>query len=217
MQININNTEYNILVQSTKKQSMSLQITPEGLITVLAPKKSTEVEILAFVKKNANTLAKAKKRVEDRVILSSVKMYQENENFMYLGKLHTLQELIDTIPEKEEEIQLLLKQFYTKQTKEIIENRISYFEPIIGVKSKGFKIVDSPKTWGTCNSARNLTFNYKLSMATPQAIDYVVIHELCHILHMNHDRSFWRKIGMYDKDYKAHQEFLARFGAFMTI
>ena len=78
-------------------------------------------------------------------------------------------------------------------------------------------VVDSPRTWGTCNSNKDLTFNYKLSMAPTNVIDYVVIHELCHIHHMNHDRSFWRKVGMYDPNYKQHQAYLEKFGGVMTI
>ena len=54
-------------------------------------------------------------------------------------------------------------------------------------------------------------------MALPQVIDYVVIHELCHILHMNHDRSFWRKVGMFDPNYKQHQAYLEKFGVVMTV
>ena len=95
--------------------------------------------------------------------------------------------------------------------------RVRYYEPIIGVKAKSITVIDSPKTWGTCNSKKELTFNYKLAMASPGAIDYVVIHELTHLHHLNHDRSFYRKLGTYDKDYKQHEAYLAKFGGFMTI
>ncbi|MDF2859192.1 MAG: hypothetical protein K0Q87_5043 [Neobacillus sp.] len=54
-------------------------------------------------------------------------------------------------------------------------------------------------------------------MAPIEIIDYVVIHELCHLIHMNHDRSFWRRVGSIIADYKEKQEFLARFGNYMTL
>jgi hypothetical protein len=54
-------------------------------------------------------------------------------------------------------------------------------------------------------------------MAPVEVIDYVIIHELCHLLHMNHDRSFWRKVGSLMPDYKEKEEYLARYGRAMTL
>ncbi len=62
---------------------------------------------------------------------------------------------------------------------------------------------------GTCNSKRELTFNWKLAMAPLDVIDYIVIHEMCHMVHMNHDRSFWRLVGKYMPNYDEKQAWLA--------
>lgn len=217
MQIVFNETTIYYNVQYSKRKQITMDITPEGLITVKAPTKTTEAELNAFMESNKKMLLALQERLENRKYISSKKSYEETENFLYLGKACTLSELLDEVPETEEEIQLQLKKFYTKKTKQFVKKRVSYYESIIGVKAKGITVVDSPKTWGTCNSLKELTFNYKLSMAPLSVIDYVVIHELCHILHMNHDRSFWRKVGMYDSSYKEKQDYLARFGGFMTI
>ncbi|MEG0325224.1 MAG: SprT family zinc-dependent metalloprotease [Cellulosilyticaceae bacterium] len=217
MQININNQTIVFNVQYSKRKKFALEVTPEGHITVKAPSKSTETEIFDFIKLNAKALLDFQTKLENRKYISQNKNYTEEENFLYLGKACTLSELLDSIPETEEAIQLLLKKFYIQKTKEILKQRVKHFEKIIGVKSKGLTVVDSPRSWGTCNNFKELTFNYKLSMAPIQVIDYVIIHELCHILHLNHDRSFWRKVGTFDPDYKVHQDYLARFGAVMTI
>ncbi len=170
-----------------------------------------------MLKQKAKEIVKNQERIENRQYVSSVKKYNESENFLYLGQLCKLEDLINPIPDSVEEIQNELKKLYTKQTKGIIKKRVAFYEKLIKVKAKNFRIVESASTWGTCNSNKELTFNYRLSMASPVAIDYVVIHELCHLLHLNHDRSFWRDVGRYDKDYKAHQEYLFRFGGVMTI
>ena len=172
---------------------------------------------MSFMKAHSKALLDFQKRLENRKFISSQKSYNETENFLYLGKACTLNELLEIIPETEEEVQLALKKFYTTKTKEIVKKRVKHFEKIIGVKSKSITVVNSPKSWGTCNNLKDLTFNYRLSMAPLHVIDYVVIHELCHILHLNHDRSFWRKVGAYDSNYEAHQAYLARFGGVMTI
>lgn len=200
-----------------KRKKIALEMTPEGLIIVKAPSKTTQIEILDFVTANSKLILDYKKQLENRVYISRHKNYDTTENFLYLGKAHSLDSLLPIIPETEESIQVLLQKFYTTETKKIIKNRIKHFEKIINVKAKNITIVDSSRTWGTCNNFKELTFNYKLSMAPLPVIDYVIIHELCHILHLNHDRSFWRKVGAFDPNYKEHQDYLARFGGVMTI
>jgi len=95
-----------------------------------------------------------------------------------------------------------LKSFYTKESKKIIEERLKFYQPQIKVKYKSFSIENDSKKWGSCNSKRHLTFHWKLLMFPLYAIDYVVIHELCHLMHMNHDRSFWRLVGKICPNYK---------------
>lgn len=85
------------------------------------------------------------------------------------------------------------------------------------VKPKTIEVVESITKWGSCSSSKKLTFNYRLAMAPIEVIDYVIIHELCHLIHMNHDRSFWRRVGSIMPDYKKKEEFLARYGHFMTV
>ena len=217
MQIILKDTVFSFYVQYTKSKKFRLEVTPEGHITVKAPAKATEEQILEFMRLNTKPLLTFQERLEKREYVLSKKTYTETETFLYMGKPCKLDELLDTIPQSPEEAQLLLKKIYTKKTKQLVKKRVAYFEKIIGVKAKGLTVVDSPLSWGTCNSHGELTFNYRLSMAPAQVIDYVVIHELCHLLHLNHDRSFWRKVGAYDPHFKEHEAYLAKFGIVMTI
>lgn len=217
MQLTIEDKTIIFNVHRSKRKSFLLDITPEGHITIKSPSKSTETEIMAFVKSHSKTLLDLQSKLENRKYISSSKSYTNEENFLYLGKAHLLSELLGELPSSNQETQMLLKQFYTAQTKKIVNQRIKHFGKSIGVKTKSITIVNSPSTWGTCNSRGELTFNYKLSMASLSVIDYVIIHELCHILHLNHDRSFWRKVGMFDPDYKKHEAYLSHFGIVMTI
>ena len=157
------------------------------------------------------------KKQKNKKFISNQKSYADEELFLYLGQALPLSQLLEEIPEEKDQIQQALQRFYTKKTKQYVKKRIPHFQTLIGVKAKSITVLDSPRTWGTCNSNRELTFNYKLIMAPPIVIDYVIIHELCHIHHMNHDRSFWRKVGMYDPNYKQHQAYLEKFGGVMTI
>lgn len=200
-----------------RSQKFTLEISPEGLINICAPKNTSLEAVEQFILTKKKEILKFLYRFENQTFISSKKEYNEDEVYLYLGKAYRLSEIVSPIPETEEMIQQELKRFYTLKTKVLIKERLSYYENIIKVKSKSFTIVDSAKTWGTCNNRRELTFNYRLSMAPLPVIDSIIIHELCHILHLNHDRSFWRKVGTYDPNYKEHHSYLDRFGFYMTV
>ena len=217
MQIIINEVPIYFEVQFSKRSKINLDVSPEGYLTLKVPTKTSEDEIMTYMKSQSKFLLNLQEKLNNRKYISNQKSYDNEELFLYLGKGFPLHELLDEIPETEVEIQSQLKKLYTKKTKQYVKKRVTHFEKIIGVKAKSITVVDSPRTWGTCNSNKDLTFNYKLSMAPTNVIDYVIIHELCHIHHMNHDRSFWRKVGMYDPNYKQHQAYLEKFGGVMTI
>jgi len=87
-----------------------------------------------------------------------------------------------------------LRKFYIDKTREYIINKIPYYEKLIGVEVKAVKIKDQSTRWGSCSSKMNLNFNFRLSMMTETAIDYIIVHELCHIKEMNHSKTFWRLV-----------------------
>lgn len=95
-----------------------------------------------------------------------------------------------------------LTKFYKRQAKKHIEKRLRHFQPQIKKKYKTFTIEANDARWGSCNGRGELTFHWKLMLFPEVAIDYVVIHELCHLEHLNHDRSFWRLVGKLCPDYK---------------
>lgn len=102
----------------------------------------------------------------------------------------------------------LLQSFYTKTLKKLIQQRIQVFQPEFKVKPKSFVIEDSKVRWGSCNGKRELTFNWRLAMLPMSIIDYVIAHEMCHLVHLNHDRSFWRLVGKVSPDYKEAMAYL---------
>lgn len=137
----------------------------------------------------------------------------------YLGKLYPIMTFYDETLKKDiikfenekfnfyfknedSDINKALIKFYKKEAKKIIEQRLRIYQPKFKTKYKSFVIENVDSRWGSCSSQRNLTFNWKLMLFPLKAIDYVVIHELCHLEHLNHDRSFWRLVGKHCPDYK---------------
>jgi predicted metal-dependent hydrolase len=155
------------------------------------------------------------------------KVYDDGERFLYLGKDYPILVSHEPNIEKDkvvfeentlfiyvkqlddERIKQALKRFYYQKCKALIEKRIQLYQNNFKTKPRSIRINDSKKTWGTCDSTRQLTFNWKLAMAPMEVIDYVVVHEMCHMVHMNHDRSFWRLVGKILPDYEQRENWLA--------
>ena len=130
---------------------------------------------------------------------------------LLLGKVHPIGGLIEIQGLNEAQIMNGLKRFYMRKCKSVIEERVKLYKKQLRVNPKSVEIVESRSKWGSCDSNRCLKFNYALAMVPLELIDYVVVHELCHIEHMNHDRSFWRLVGSIVPDYKRKIEQLARY------
>jgi hypothetical protein len=101
-----------------------------------------------------------------------------------------------------EKLQSDLKKWYKKQASAYITKRVEYYKDIIGVTVTDVSIKSRKSQWGSCDSNGCLTFSWRLVMACPDAIDYVVIHELAHIKHHNHSKEFYSFIEMFLPDYK---------------
>ncbi|QOR34917.1 M48 family metallopeptidase [Clostridium sp. 'deep sea'] len=95
-----------------------------------------------------------------------------------------------------------LQKFYKKECRNIINERLKIYQAQIRLKYRSVTIKESSAIWGSCNIDKHLVFNWKLIMLPIEVIDYVVVHELCHLKHLNHDRSFWRLVGRYYPNYK---------------
>lgn len=80
---------------------------------------------------------------------------------------------------------------YKKQALKIFTGRTAYFAPLLCVTPAGIKIGSAKSRWGSCNSAGLITFSWRLMLASQDAIDYVVVHELAHLKQMNHSPAFW--------------------------
>ncbi|SDN68186.1 hypothetical protein SAMN04487897_10466 [Paenibacillus sp. yr247] len=211
-----NNTiEFNVLYGSRKK--ISIHIDSMGFITVKAPNDSSKEMVISVVKQHGKRILEKLHIITEARETTKTREYQHKGKFLHLGKYYFLHELIETNELNEEELKINLKKFYFSSCKKIVGERIKKYQTQLKVKPKTIEVDESRTKWGSCSSDKKITFNYRLAMAPIEVIDYVIIHELCHLIHMNHDRSFWRRVGSIMPDYKEKEEFLARQGYAMTL
>ena len=103
----------------------------------------------------------------------------------------------------EKTILLEEKELYSK---EFIENRVLYFSSLMNLAFTKLKFRKMRSRWGSCNSKREITLNSELSRVDRELIDYVVVHELAHIQHMNHSKSFHALVEAYLPNSKEHRK-----------
>lgn len=90
--------------------------------------------------------------------------------------------------------------------------RASHWAPLLGVTFGRVSVRDQRTRWASCSREGNLSFNWRLTLAPPETLDYVVIHELAHRLEMNHSRRFWAHVEKVCPDHKSHRKWLRKNG-----
>jgi hypothetical protein len=90
----------------------------------------------------------------------------------------------------------LFKRWYLQQAKERIPPRAKYFAEALGVGFNRILISDLKVRWGSCTPKSNLNFNWRLMKASPTVIDYVIVHELAHLIESNHNPQFWNIVSI---------------------
>lgn len=100
------------------------------------------------------------------------------------------------------EIKKILDLFYLNLAKKEIKNAMEIVTKEVGLYPNEYKIKKLKRSYGICSSKKNISLNIDLVMYSEKAIKYVVLHEICHLKHMNHSKKFWDMVKLYMNDYK---------------
>lgn len=217
MKVQLGDKSVECYVQYGKRKKLSIDMDSFGFITVKVPEQTNESVIIEAIESQAVWILQKLRAIEGARATIDHRAYHAEGLFPYLGKECYLYKLIEVGDLDEETLKKNLKKFYFDSCKKIVDERVKLYQTKLKVKAKSIEIIESSRKWGSCSSDRNLLFNYRLAMASLDVIDYVVIHELCHIHHMNHDRSFWRRVGSMMPDYKEKEAYLEKYGRAMTF
>lgn len=99
----------------------------------------------------------------------------------------------------------------TEEAKKVIPLRVAYFAEKMSVTYGRITIRNQKTRWGSCSSKGNLNFNCQLMLMPDEVIDYVVVHELCHRVHMNHSGEFWKLVKQVMPDYEERRRLLREY------
>ncbi|MCP4547424.1 MAG: M48 family metallopeptidase [bacterium] len=110
-----------------------------------------------------------------------------------------------------------LDSWYRRLARQLIEARILHWQGVVGRKPKAVTIRDTRTRWGSCSSTGTLSFCWRILLARPEVLDYVVVHELCHLVQPNHSREFWNLLASIIPDYQEERTWLRDHGQELYI
>lgn len=105
-----------------------------------------------------------------------------------------------------------LRKRYIAAAHTYFPQRCAYYAGLLGVTYGKIRIAEQKTRWGSCSTSGTLSFNWKLMLAPPRVLDYVVIHELCHLIEMNHSKRFWSLVESVMPEYKEYRKWLKENG-----
>jgi predicted metal-dependent hydrolase len=221
-------TYHVVIKRSTRrKRSIKLEVLADNTVEVVAPKRTPESAIHSLLDEKDAWIQKRLQFNMENADKLRPKRYVDGEPFYYLGSSYPLK-LSETAPKgvgfydgylcinSRKSPDKALAEWYKSIAYDILEDRVEHFSRLMSLSPSGLRIKRMKTRWGSCSSAGNLNFNWVLVMAPLPVIDYVVIHELCHLVHMDHSKHFWDLVEQYCPDYKLHTKWLKEHGSFLT-
>jgi len=227
------------VVQRERRRTFSVILDPEKGVIVLRPGDATLEEVAAVVRKKAvwilrnESLLRAAEKVRRR-------RYVSGESFPYLGRYYQL-EIRRASPDKERPVIMTrgrfvavlprdigvaeksiwirgaLQNWYLERARDRLVTIAEGWAEKIGVRPNRIYIRDQKKRWGSCDSRGNLRLNCRLVMAPISLIEYVVVHELCHLDVKDHSPAFWRRLASVMPDYESRRNRLISIGPVLMI
>lgn len=218
-----------IIKKSSRKKTMNIVVERNGCLSVLVPEQVQEKEILDVLNFKEYEITKKIIKWQEANENKVVRRYVNGQSFMYLGKNYSLHFI------ENQRSKLLLKggkflmssnsdnprqefiNFYKKQAKIKIIERFELYKNSVNVKPQKVDIRDIQNRWGSCTTKNEIFYHWKCIMAPINVIDYLIVHELCHLEHSDHSREFWHKVSSILPDYEAAKTWLTTNGVKLTI
>jgi hypothetical protein len=175
--------DIDIEVIRSRRRTMCLEITSDMRVIVRAPINMPTYRIRDFVNDKSDWINSKLSQMADR---------RKNQNDRHV------------MSEKE------IKQLCAKAAV-VLKQKTEYYARIIGVDYGRITIRHQKTRWGSCSSKGNINYNCMLMLVPDEIQDYVVVHELCHRLHMNHSPEFWAEVAKVIPDYKQRRKWLKEY------
>ncbi len=229
-------TDFPLKVERTdRKKTASIKV-EDGKVRVLIPRTLSPTRLEDLIRKKTPWIRRQLKIQADQKLVK-LKEYVSGESFTYLGRNYRLKLINDpskevkliggkfvygtasnlTENEKKAKTQKALHDWYVKHARERLAEKTERYAKLLGVYPSSIKVRSFKSRWGSCSINGEITYNWKIIIAPHHIVDYVVVHELCHILYQNHSESFWGALERIIPDYKECRTWLMKNTQLMGI
>ena len=225
MVVNGERLRYAIRV-SPRRQTLCLRLYPDGEMQVVAPGHARLADVRHFVRERGGWIER--KRLEWRgVVRDRSDPCADGRALPFLGGQLLLRHSPPTahhapvlrdgdtllLPvSSAQAARPLVEAWYRQQARALVAQRIAHFAPRVGRSPVRISIRAQRTRWGSCSGRGTISINWRLMLASPEVLDYVIVHELCHLLQANHSARFWREVARVMPDYVRRQHQLREFG-----
>ncbi|MBM7614805.1 M48 family metallopeptidase [Alkaliphilus hydrothermalis] len=227
------NIEFNVVFKNRK--TMEISVESPDVITIVAPVGTSEEQIIDKVKSKGSWIIQKIYSFKHMHYQPIPREFVCGESFMYLGRNYSMMIEIDpnikipevklyrgkfivTVKDKaEESIRKAMEQWFRDRAKTLIEERVNYYQRFFNIRPAAIKIKEQKKRWGSCTSKNELLFNWRCAMAKSSALDYIVVHEMCHMYHKDHSKEFWELLASVLPDYEVRKGWLKNYGVRMDL
>lgn len=223
------------IVYSKKRRKAAIVVRPDLKVEFRAPQGLSREAIRDMVHKKAGWVWEKLDWFEANRLLSQEKRYADGEKYLYLGTEYPLKILpVEGIKKPSvsfdgSEINILIPESVSKELKPALVKKavwnfysgcaelevgrfLKAYSEKLKINPPAFKVKHQKRRWGSCSACNVLRINFQLIMAPPEQLEYVVVHELCHVKEKNHSASFWKLVGELMPDYHVHRKSLKKDG-----
>lgn len=215
------------VIRTPRIKSARLQV-EEGTVSITVPMALPETRIKKILQ-DKNRWIKEKLYLHQKAMPVSGKEFVSGEAFPYLGRNYRLKvvsgpfqpvkliqgRLVATLPKDSASPGMArnaLVRWYRLQAEQRFAEKVRRYAKIVGVNPTAVEVRTFKSRWGSCNVRGEIQFHWKVIMAPHRIVDYVVVHELCHLKHHDHSAQFWKSVERVVPDYVECKEWLKSVG-----
>lgn len=210
--IELQGETYSITLHRSLRRSISLEVIGKYLIEARAPLFIDIETIKDFILKKEKWLSSSNRRLLKFTGIIPDKLSNPIyilENPFIIG--------VDIPITSPINYKIEVEKWLKKYGKELIQNEVIIKAREIGVEYNRIFIKSQKTRWGSCSGKRNLNFNWRIILTTRGCLKYLVVHELCHLLEMNHSGKFWTLVKRFDPDYLKHRRSLREYSPLLRL